>query len=678
MSDCSCSNCSCTSELTPTPLQPTHQAGPLRILFKTQRKELIRATIAILLLITITLLKKYFGTFLPYAYGITLLVTGGPIFISAAKSLSKGHGMDETFLMSVAAIGAFAIGQYPEGIAVMLFYQIGELFQAQAIQSSRNAISTLVDLRPKMVHLIASPANAGSYQPETNARTRDKHAAAAQVGSIVLVKAGEQIPLDGTILKGKTTMNTALLTGESLPRPAEEGDEVKAGYINGSHPIHIQTTSTYENSAIARILSLLEDSHEKKATQDVLIKRFAKIYTPIVVAAACIVGLFVPTLLSITLAGNGAFSLSLYSPWIYKALVFLVVSCPCALVISVPLTYFASIGAFAKQGILVKGETYIEQLADVSVCIFDKTGTLTLGQFSVLSDEVLTDAFSRHELLTYLKETEDHSNHPLAQSISQFAREELNNEPSKTFPAHNLTEVPGRGISGDIDGRHIQAGNLTYLDQLATVDKERAQRLLNRKAGQIIFMSIDDKLVYAIELADTIKTNAKRSVSTLKKYGITTILLTGDEAKAAHYVGDELEIDIVHAQLLPKDKVALVEKYTKDNTRGKTVFCGDGINDAPSLARSDIGIAMGGLGSDAAIEASDAVFTHDDIGALPSLIKSAKRTVRIVKQNIAFALIIKLGILLLALFGIASMWSAVFADVGVTILLIFNALRAMR
>lgn len=678
MSDCSCSSCSCSNELTPTPQPDTQTEGPLRLLFKTQRKELARTAVALLLLLLITILKNRLGNLAPYAYGMTLIITGFPIFLSAAKNLLKGHGMDETFLMSIAAVGAFIIGQYPEGIAVLLFYQIGELFQAQAIQSSRNAISSLVDLRPKMVHLIVPPTQFDSYSPNTNMRTSDKHAAATQVGSVLLVKAGEQVPLDGIILKGVTTMNTALLTGESLPRPAGEGDEVKAGYINGNQPIHIQTTSTYENSAISRILSLLEDSQAKKATQDVLIKRFAKIYTPIVVAAACIVGLFVPTLLSITLAGDGAFSLAFYSPWIYKALVFLVVSCPCALVISVPLTYFASIGACAKQGILIKGETYVEQLAETTVCLFDKTGTLTLGQFSVLSDEVLSEKFSREEIWAYLRKTEEHSNHPLAQSIVSFIDNKSSDINSVQLSVINISELPGRGILGEIDGHTIMVGNTAHLKDLNTADSHRASQLLETKNGQVIFMSIDGELVYAIELVDTIKPNAKRTIDLLKKQGITTVLLTGDEPKAAQYVGSALDIDIVHAQLLPQDKVDLVEKYTKNNMRGKTVFCGDGINDAPSLARSDIGIAMGGLGSDAAIEASDAVFTHDDIGTLPNLIKAAKRTIRIVKQNISFALIIKLGILFLALFGIASMWSAVFADVGVTILLIFNALRALK
>ena len=679
MSDCSCSNCSCSSDLSPTPSQPNaNPEGLLKSLFRTQRNEVLRTLLCIALLLMVTIFKAVLGVLLPYAYGVILLISGAPVFVSAFKSLSRGHGMDETFLMTIAAIGAFIIGQYPEAIAVMLFYQIGELFQAQAIHSSRNAISSLVDLRPKTVHLIATPADFADYNPEFNTKTSDKHAAATAIGSVLLIKAGEQIPLDGTVIKGATTVNTALLTGESLQRPVGVGDEVQAGYINGSQAIHIKTTSTYENSAIARILSLLEDSHEKKATQDVLIKRFARVYTPAVVAAACIVGLFVPTLLSFAAAGSSGFSFAFYSPWIYKALVFLVVSCPCALVISVPLTYFASIGAFAKQGILVKGETYIEQLAGATVCLFDKTGTLTLGQFSVRSDEMLSDAFCRDEILTYLQETEEHSNHPLAQSIALFAQKEMKDNTPLAYTAQKIQEVPGRGVLSEINGHKIMVGNLSYLENLTESEKTHAQALLDTKSGQVVFMAIDDTLVYAVELTDTQKPRAKQTIKDLRALGITTVMLTGDEQKAARFVGDELGMNFVHAQLLPSDKVALVEKYTQENTQGKTVFCGDGINDAPSLARADIGIAMGGLGSDAAIEASDAVFTHDDIGALPALIKAARRTVSIVKQNISFALIIKLGILLLALLGIASMWSAVFADVGVTILLIFNALRAMR
>lgn len=677
MSDCSCSSCSCESaSAKPSPLTASKKQPVLTRLWQTQKTEVLLTAISLALFAVALILDWMSTPVAPYAFALTLAVCGGPVFKDAFKSLLKGHGMDETFLMSIASVGAFAIGQFPEAVAVMLFYQVGEIFQSQAVGSSKDAINALMDMRPKTAHLISGPTdqNAGLTLLSSNSTT--VNADAVKLGSYILVKPGEQVPLDGIVEHGQSTMNTAFLTGESLPRSVEVGSTVDAGFINGMAPVVIKTTSRFENSAVARILALLEDSSGKKATQDVLIKRFARLYTPLVVAGAVAVGIVVPTLLALPFVGVGSFTFAAYSPWIYKALLFLVVSCPCALVISVPLTYFASIGAAAKEGVLVKGETFIEQLANTTACVFDKTGTLTLGQFAVAGEQHY-DAEQPAEI-TYglLAAIESHSNHPLAQSISLYANERIEGD----LPyVQDVAEASGRGIEALYEGRAVRIGNAQYVNpHNNATDEQLTNAALAQNEGQIIFMSIDGHLVYSIELVDTIKNEAPAAIAELKSYGITTVMLTGDEENAARAVTERIGIDRFAARLLPENKVSEVEEITRENTRGTTVFCGDGINDAPSLARADVGIAMGGLGADAAIEAADAVFTHDNIAALPKLIQLSKKTVRIVKQNIWFALTVKIGILVLGLVGLANMWGAVFADVGVTILLIFNALRVLR
>lgn len=649
-------------------------------LWRTQKTEVILTAVSFVLFIGALIFDRQGSPLAVFIFGATLLVCGAPVFVKAIKSLLKGHGMDETFLMTIASVGAFAIAQYPEAVAVMFFYQVGEMFQGQAVNSSKEAINALVDMRPKTVHFISDPkpVHEGVTVLTNNAITMN--ADAVQLGSYILVKPGEQVPLDGVVVHGESTMNTSFLTGESFPRAVTIDSKVDAGFINGNVPVVIRTTSQFENSAVARILALLEDSSGKKATQDVLIKRFARYYTPIVVAAAVVVGAIVPTLLALPFIGLGTFSFAAFSPWIYKALLFLVVSCPCALVISVPLTYFASIGAAARTGVLVKGETYIEQLANATTCVFDKTGTLTLGQFQVKNERFFETSHSAREIYSLLAAIETHSNHPLARSIEIYAQQKNAELGEENLPhLSHVKEVTGRGIEAHQDDCVIRIGNPRFVNSNDNdANKHHVTTMLETSKGQLIFMSINGTLVYAIELVDTIKSEAQCAIAELKAQGITTVMLTGDEQPAAHYVASQLEIDTVKAQLLPQDKVTEVEALTQSNSNGTTLFCGDGINDAPSLARADVGIAMGGLGADAAIEAADAVLTHDDIIALPRLIKLSKKTVSIVKQNIGFALSVKIGILILSLIGLANMWGAVFADVGVTILLIINALRVLR
>lgn len=680
MSECSCSSCS--HELShKQPLTPSEetQLSIWARLWKTQKSE-VTLIAASLLLFAVSFALDHIGSFLaPYSFGATLLVCGSPVFVEAFKSLTKGHGMDETFLMTIASIGAFTIAQYPEAVAVMLFYQIGEIFQGQAVGSSKDAINALIDMRPKKAHLIAGPQSDIEINVVLSNSTTTVDASTVQLGSFIRVKPGEQVPLDGVIAHGESTMNTAFLTGESLPRAVAIGSNVDAGFINGNAPVIVRTTSLFENSAVARILALLEDSSDKKATQDVLIKRFARLYTPLIVAAAVVVGIIIPTVLALPFVGIGSFTMASFSPWIYKALLFLVVSCPCALVISVPLTYFASIGAAAKVGVLVKGETYIEQLAQTTTCIFDKTGTLTLGQFVVKADRFFSSTYQPSEIYAIIAALESHSNHPLAKSVEAFAQQKcLDTRSQCEVKLSQIEEVPGRGIQAYKGQQNLRIGNSHFVT--ANEDPITARKISeveDTSDGQLIFMSIDGVLVYVVELIDTIKPEAKCALCELKTQGISTVMLTGDEQTAANHVAAQLGIDIVKSQLLPQDKVSEVEMLAHGNENGTTIFCGDGINDAPSLARADVGIAMGGLGADAAIEAADAVFTHDNIEALPRLIKLSKKTVTIVKQNIGFALTVKIGILVLGLFGLANMWGAVFADVGVTILLIFNALRVL-
>lgn len=675
MSDYSCSCDACACKAPPSSVNQQLADHPWLSFWRKEKAEIISAAVCLTLFALTLAFGKHLGKALPFLFGALLIASGWRVFRSAGRSLAKGHGLDETFLMSVAAIGAFIIGQYPEGIAVMLFYQIGELFQAQAVNTSKNAIAALVDMRPKMVHLIADDDDA-SEVIESGDFTHaliEKPAAQTCVGSLILVKPGEQIPLDGVIVKGSSTLNTALLTGESLPRQVDQGEQISAGCINISGPLYVQTTCTFENSAIAKILALLQESQANKSSHEVLIRRFARVYTPIVVAAAVVVGLLVPTILALPFVGVGSFTFAFFSTWVYRALVFLVVSCPCALVITVPLTYFASLGACAKQGMLVKGETYIEQLAQTTTCLFDKTGTLTLGQFEVTHAETLTDDFSEEELYAYLFALEQGSTHPLAQAIASYAQQRL----QQSFQAHDVKETAGRGVQATVNGRAVLAGNAEFLGDLGEAAQSTLQRVRENAQGSLTFMAVDGTLALALELSDTEKSGAHQAIRALKQAGIKTVMLTGDEPKAAQLIGAKLGIDTIKSKLLPQDKVDTVAQYVTSQP-GRTIFVGDGINDAPSLARADVGIAMGGLGSDAAIQASDVVFTHDDIAALPKLIAIAKRTVTIAWQNIGFALGIKLLILVLAVIGFASMWAAVFADVGVTILLIFNALRMLR
>lgn len=671
---CSCDTCSCNA--TPTAVSQEKVDHPWRVLWQEERAKLLNAGVALLLFILALLFGKALGENLRNVYGGILLLSGWRVFTGAFKGISRGNGLDERFLMSIAAIGAFLIGEYPEAIAVMLFYEIGELFQAQAVSTSKNAIAALIDLRPKMVHFLADDDDAAEVIEEGSfaLAPAEKPATSVCKGSLILVRPGEQIPLDGVIVKGESTLNTAFITGESVPRAVAVGVHVDAGCINGARPLVLQTTSTFENSAIARILALLKDSAARKSHHEMLIRRFAKIYTPIVVVAAAFVGLVIPSLLALPFINVGTYTLGFYQGWIYRALVFLVVSCPCALVITVPLTYFASLGAFAKQGVLIKGETFVEQIAEAKTILFDKTGTLTRGKFEVIDAHVVDSSLEQTTSFALLEALESHSNHPLAQSIVAYASQHTTDERATV---ENIDEVAGHGMSGTVRGSQIKAGNASFMTGLNESSLKEVARLEKEAQGTIIFFARDDELLLALELSDTLKPNVRSALAELKREGITTVMLTGDEETPASLIARQSGISAYRCCLLPEDKVEVVANYTS-SAHGRTLFCGDGINDAPSLARADVGIAMGGLGSDAAIQAADVVLTHDDISTLPLLIAIARKTIVIAKQNIMFALGIKALILLLALLGFASMWAAVFADVGVTILLIFNALRMLR
>ncbi|WP_156122880.1 MULTISPECIES: heavy metal translocating P-type ATPase [unclassified Bacillus (in: firmicutes)] len=574
------------------------------------------------------------------------LIIGGDIVIRAVKNIIRGQVFDEHFLMALATIGAFLIQQYPEGVAVMLFYQIGELFQRAAVSQSRKSISALMDIRPDYAN-VKTKNGIEQVSPED-----------VQTGDIIVVNPGESIPLDGKVVQGSAMVDTSALTGESVPRKAAEGQEVMSGFINQNGVLHIEVTKGYQDSAVSKILDLVQNASSRKARTENFITKFAKYYTPAVVIIAVLLA-FVPPLVV-----SGA----ALSDWVYRALIFLVISCPCALVVSIPLGFFGGIGAASKAGVLVKGSNYLEALNQVKYAVFDKTGTLTKGSFEVTEIKP-SEGFTKDSLLEAAAYAELHSQHPIAESVRKAYGKMLSPDAIESYE-----EISGHGIFAKVNGTEILAGNKKLME------REQIEDVPDEKAGTIVHVAVGQRYAGAIIIADEVKEDAAQAVADLKSLGIKqTAMLTGDSKQTGEAVGKQLGIDEVYAELLPQDKVAQVEALeAKLLPNEKLIFVGDGINDTPVLARADIGAAMGGLGSDAAVEAADIVLMTDQPSKIAEAIRIAKRTRRIVWQNIGFALGVKAIFLILGAFGIATMWEAVFSDVGVTLLAVANAMRVMR
>lgn len=548
--------------------------------------------------------------------------------------------------MALATIGAFAIGEYPEGVAVMLFYQVGELFQGLAVNRSRRSITALMDIRPEFAFL-KEGEQLRKVSPEEVA-----------VGDIIVIKPGEKVPLDGTILEGSAMMDTSALTGESVPRSAEPGAQVLSGFINRNGVITVQVTQTFGESAVSKILELVQNASSNKAKTEDFITKFARAYTPVVVITALLLAVLPPLFIS------GA----TFSDWIYRALVFLVISCPCALVVSIPLGFFGGIGAASRNGILVKGSNYLEALNDVKIVVFDKTGTLTKGQFKV-TGIFPTEGIAESELLRLAAYAESHSPHPIAESIRSAYGSDI---PGEAIADYN--EISGHGIAVTVEGRAVLAGNARLME------REGISSRTPEVSGTIVHIAVDEQYAGYLVISDEVKDDSLQAIRKLKALGIRkTVMLTGDASSVAEAVGRQLGIDEIYAELLPQHKVEAVERLEKEKSqREKIIFVGDGINDTPVLARADVGIAMGGLGSDAAIEAADIVIMTDEPSKIAAAIGIAKRTRSIVWQNIIFALAVKAVFLLLGAFGIATMWEAVFSDVGVTVLAVLNSIRALQ
>ena len=593
-------------------------------------------------------------------YLLIYLLTARDIVLNAIKNLFKGKAMDEQFLMTVSSLGAFFVGQYPEACAVMLFYMVGELFQDYAVDKSRDSITDLMDIRPDYANLLKKDGSYEKVSPEK-----------VKIGDTIIVKPGEKVPLDGVVISGQGSIDTSSLTGESLPRETMAGDDIISGSISINGALTIKVTKEFGESTVSKILELVEHASGKKAKTERFITRFAKVYTPIVVACAVVLAIIPPLVVSFALGGNIADFAKTWQPWIYRALTFLVVSCPCALVISVPLSFFAGIGAASTKGVLVKGSDYLEKISGCDTIVFDKTGTLTKGIFKVSK---INSKVSDLEFLKAAVIAEIYSNHPIAKSLKDalkitdskayFDIEARQNEIS-------IEEIHGKGIKAQLDGSTILAGNKKLMDQFG-IACDNAQG-----AATVVYVTVDGQYLGYALIEDQIKETSKETIKKLKELGVKkTVMLTGDRKEIADSIAKELGIDEVHSELLPADKVSHVEKLLKES---KTLaFVGDGVNDAPVLARADVGIAMGAMGSDAAIEAADIVLMDDNPKNITKAIKISRRTLSIAKQNIIFALVVKVAVLVLAAVGIATMWAAVFADVGVCVLAILNAMRTAK
>lgn len=574
-------------------------------------------------------------------YLLIYLLIGYDVVKKAVMNIVKGKIFDENFLMSVATIGAMLIGEYPEAVAVMLFYQIGEYFQGLAVSHSRKSIRELMAIRPETAH-VQTAEGLMTVNPED-----------VQIGQFVLVKPGERVPLDGTIIEGESLVDTSALTGESVPKSVYVGETVLSGFINKNKPFLVQVEKSYENSTISKLLELVENASSKKAPAENFITKFARYYTPVVVGLAVLLAVLPPLVVS------GA----AFSEWIYRALTFLVISCPCALVISVPLSFFGGIGGASKIGVLVKGSNYLELLAQTETVVFDKTGTLTKGDFSIQTID--PTGIDPKKFMQYVASAEQFSTHPIAQSV-------LEGYAGPLLPTTNIQEFAGEGILAEVDGKQVLAGNHKLMERFE-ISFPSSQEI-----GTLLYLAIDQSYSGYLVIADTLKEDAVDALVQLKQAGVkNTVMLTGDSKKIADHIGKQVGVDKIYSELLPEDKVQRLEEILQSNNK-KTAFVGDGINDAPVLARADVGIAMGGLGSDAAIEAADVVIMNDQPSKIAEAIHLAKKTLKIVKQNIVFAIGIKILVLALGAFGFASMGDAVFADVGVTVLAVLNAMRSLH
>ncbi|WP_026760467.1 heavy metal translocating P-type ATPase [Selenomonas ruminantium] len=622
---------------------------------KKQKKNLLRIIVAAVLLVVLAYAPLTGGPRF-VAYLLPYLIVGYDILLKAGKGIKNRKAFDECLLMAIATLGAMALaiyedGDYTEAIAVMLFYQVGEWFQSYAVGRSRRDISALMDIRPDYANLEGEDGQLERVDPDE-----------VEIGAIIVVKPGEKIPLDGVVVEGVSSLNTVALTGESLPRDIKAGDEVLSGCININGLLKIKTTKEFDESTASKILEMVEDASSRKSKSENFIAKFARVYTPIVVYAAIALALL-PPLVRLLFMGLTPE----WGTWVYRALVFLVISCPCALVVSIPLSFFAGIGGASRQGVLVKGSNYLETLAEVDTVVFDKTGTLTKGVFEVSA--IHTDKLDAEQLLHLAAHVERYSTHPIAESLrAAFGHE------ADGCSVEQVEEIPGQGIRAMVNGRQVHVGNEKLMETIGASWHECSHGL----PGTTIHVALDGEYAGHIIIADVLKEHAKEAITALKKNGIRqTVMLTGDAMKVADKVAADLQLDTVYSQLLPQDKVAKVEELLAAQKTGKLAFVGDGINDAPVLSRADVGIAMGAMGSDAAIEAADIVLMDDDPLKISIAQRIARKTLRIVKQNIYFSIGIKVLVMIGGALGFANMWAAIFADVGVMVLAVLNAVRAM-
>ena len=622
---------------------------------KKQKKNLLRIIVAAVLLVVLAYAPLTGGPRF-VAYLLPYLIVGYDILLKAGKGIKNRKAFDECLLMAIATIGAMALaiyedGDYTEAIAVMLFYQVGEWFQSYAVGRSRRDISALMDIRPDYANLEGEDGQLERVDPDE-----------VEIGAIIVVKPGEKIPLDGVVVEGVSSLNTVALTGEAMPRDIKAGDEVLSGCININGLLKIKTTKEFDESTASKILEMVEDASSRKSKSENFIAKFARVYTPIVVYAAIALALLPPLVRLLFMGVTPE-----WGTWVYRALVFLVISCPCALVVSIPLSFFAGIGGASRQGVLVKGSNYLETLAEVDTVVFDKTGTLTKGVFEVSA--IHTDKLDADQLLHLAAHVERYSTHPIAESLrAAFGHE------ADGCSVEQVEEIPGQGIRAMVNGRQVHVGNEKLMETIGASWHECSHGL----PGTTIHVALDGEYAGHIIIADVLKEHAKEAITALKKNGIRqTVMLTGDAMKVADKVAADLQLDTVYSQLLPQDKVAKVEELLAAQKTGKLAFVGDGINDAPVLSRADVGIAMGAMGSDAAIEAADIVLMDDDPLKISIAQRIARKTLRIVKQNIYFSIGIKVLVMIGGALGFANMWAAIFADVGVMVLAVLNAVRAM-
>ena len=617
---------------------------------KKQKKVLIRIIVAAILLVILHFVPLE-GIWLGLLYLIPYAVIGYDILRKAVLGIMHGEVFDENFLMAVATVGAMGLGEYSEGVAVMLFYQIGELFQAVAVGKSRQNISALMDIRPDYANIEAEDGSLEQVDPDD-----------VEIGTVIVVRPGEKVPIDGVVVEGTSTLNTSALTGESVPREITVDQDVISGCVNLTGLLKIRTTKEFGESTVSKILDLVENSSMKKSKSENFITKFARYYTPAVCYSALALAILPPVINLIM--GNPA----AWSTWIIRALTFLVISCPCALVISIPLSFFGGIGAASACGILVKGSNYLEALSETKYVVFDKTGTLTKGVFDVTGIYPGRD-FTEDELLEYAAYAESYSNHPISKSLKISYGKEL-----EASNVSDVEEISGHGVTAKVKGKQVAAGNAKLMKSLNLSYTE------NTGVGTVVHVAVDGKYAGYILISDVIKDGAKEAIASLKNSGVKKcVMMTGDSKTVAEYVADELKLDEVHSELLPADKVSCVEKLLQDKSeKEKLAFVGDGINDAPVLSRADIGIAMGALGSDAAIEAADVVLMDDNPAKIALAMRISRKCLRIVYENIVFALAVKAICLILGALGIANMWVAIFADVGVMVLAVLNAIRCLR